>query len=70
VAAGHQAYVVCPRIGADVADDEIEPPGDTEPGRRPPLAVTEVAPLLADGPLHGLGSAFCTAAWPPRRRTR
>ncbi|HEY7273719.1 MAG TPA: ATP-dependent DNA helicase RecG [Actinoplanes sp.] len=54
VAAGHQAYVVCPRIGADVADDEIEPPGDTEPERRPPLAVTEVAPLLADGPLHGL----------------
>jgi ATP-dependent DNA helicase RecG len=53
VAAGHQAYVVCPRIGADGTDDD-EPPGDTEPGRRPPLAVTEVAPLLADGPLHGL----------------
>jgi ATP-dependent DNA helicase RecG len=53
VAAGHQAYVVCPRIGAGVVDDD-EPPGDTEPGRRPPLAVAEVAPLLADGPLHGL----------------
>jgi ATP-dependent DNA helicase RecG len=53
VAAGHQAYVVCPRIGAGVADED-EPPADTEPGRRPPLAVTEVAPLLADGPLHGL----------------
>jgi ATP-dependent DNA helicase RecG len=53
VAAGHQAYVVCPRIGADGTDDD-EPPGESEPGRRPPLAVTEVAPLLADGPLHGL----------------
>jgi ATP-dependent DNA helicase RecG len=53
VGAGHQAYVVCPRIGTDVGDED-EPPGDPEPGRRPPLAVTEVAPLLADGPLHGL----------------
>jgi ATP-dependent DNA helicase RecG len=53
VAAGHQAYVVCPRIGADGTEDD-EPPGDGEPERRPPLAVTEVAPLLADGPLHGL----------------
>jgi len=46
VAAGHQAYVVCPRIG-----DEA---GVEDPERRPPLAVLEVAPLLADGPLHGL----------------
>ncbi len=50
---GHQAYVVCPRIGTDGADEE-EPPGDSEPARRPPLAVTEVAPLLAEGPLNGL----------------
>jgi len=54
VQAGHQAYVVCPRIGADQADDEVEPPGDDEPARRPPLAVTDVAPALAEGPLHGL----------------
>jgi len=54
VQAGHQAYVVCPRIGSGVSDDEEEPPGDDEPARRPPLAVTEVAPLLAEGPLHGL----------------
>jgi ATP-dependent DNA helicase RecG len=45
---GHQAYVVCPRIG-DAADD---PP--VEEGRRPPLAVLDVAPLLRDGPLEGL----------------
>ncbi|HEX8344464.1 MAG TPA: helicase-related protein, partial [Actinoplanes sp.] len=54
VQAGHQAYVVCPRIGdADAGEDE-EPPGDNEPARRPPLAVTEVEPLLAEGPLRGL----------------
>ncbi|RKR90699.1 ATP-dependent DNA helicase RecG [Micromonospora pisi] len=52
VNAGHQAYVVCPRIGDGPASDE-EPPTD-ESAKRPPLAVTEVAPLLAEGPLHGL----------------
>jgi ATP-dependent DNA helicase RecG len=54
VQAGHQAYVVCPRIGPGVPDDDEEPPPDDEPARRPPLAVTEVAPLLAEGPLRGL----------------
>jgi ATP-dependent DNA helicase RecG len=54
VQAGHQAYVVCPRIGTSGAEEDEEPPSDNEPARRPPLAVTEVAPLLAEGPLHGL----------------
>jgi len=54
VQAGHQAYVVCPRIGTAGAEEDEEPPGDNESARRPPLAVTEVAPLLAEGPLHGL----------------
>ncbi|MFC6017455.1 ATP-dependent DNA helicase RecG [Plantactinospora solaniradicis] len=53
VAAGHQAYVVCPRIG-DQATTPEEVGAAGEDGRRPPLAVAEVAPLLADGPLHGL----------------
>ncbi|MFY1669084.1 ATP-dependent DNA helicase RecG [Plantactinospora sp. WMMB334] len=53
VAAGHQAYVVCPRIGDQAATaEEVGAAG--EDGRRPPLAVAEVAPLLAEGPLHGL----------------
>jgi ATP-dependent DNA helicase RecG len=53
VAAGHQAYVVCPRIGAD--DEANEPSGaDSDEAKRPPLAVIEVAPLLAAGPLHDL----------------
>jgi len=59
VAAGHQAYVVCPRIGDQASTaEEVGAPGDSagpgEDGRRPPLAVAEVAPLLAEGPLHGL----------------
>jgi ATP-dependent DNA helicase RecG len=54
VQAGHQAYVVCPRIGSDEGADEEEPPSDNESARRPPLAVLDVAPLLAEGPLHGL----------------
>ncbi len=67
VATGHQAYVVCPRIGdpgsgagAQAPDSgpgpvsDEEPPREDDNGRRPPLAVTEVAPLLAEGPLHGL----------------
>jgi ATP-dependent DNA helicase RecG len=55
VAAGHQAYVVCPRIGEAPAEDgEEPPPDDAEEERRSPLAVTEVAPLLAEGPLSGL----------------
>jgi ATP-dependent DNA helicase RecG len=47
VAAGHQVYVVCPRIG----DEAPAVDSDT---RRPPLAVLEVAPLLLAGPLAGL----------------
>ncbi|MFC8267196.1 ATP-dependent DNA helicase RecG [Streptomyces cinereoruber] len=54
---GHQAYVVCPRIGdeedqkkagskAKSAEDEAE--------KRPPLAVLDVAEKLRAGPLAGL----------------
>jgi ATP-dependent DNA helicase RecG len=52
VAAGHQAYVVCPRIGDEASADDVTDSGDG--GRRAPLAVLEVAPLLDQGPLHGL----------------
>jgi ATP-dependent DNA helicase RecG len=60
VAAGRQAYVVCPRIGdAEGADDEPEDvdgaPDDGPNGdRRPPLAVLDIAELLRNGPLAGL----------------
>ncbi|MEU6529839.1 ATP-dependent DNA helicase RecG [Streptomyces sp. NPDC046928] len=53
---GHQAYVVCPRIG-DEEDDPKKgkaksPEDETE--KRPPLAVLDVADQLAKGPLKGL----------------
>ncbi|RBY87130.1 ATP-dependent DNA helicase RecG [Blastococcus sp. TBT05-19] len=59
VAAGRQAYVVCPRIG-DVPGDEPEdadgapPDEDGRSDRRPPLAVLDVAEALRSGPLAGL----------------
>ncbi|TXC94694.1 helicase-related protein [Streptomyces sp. ISID311] len=65
VAAGHQGYVVCPRIG-----DEEEAPGAKKKGakaaavkesspedteeKRPPLAVLDIAEQLKTGPLAGL----------------
>jgi ATP-dependent DNA helicase RecG len=61
-AAGRQAYVVCPRIGdeapgAGAEDGDGEPEVDADADftpRRPPLAVLDIAPALADGPLSGL----------------
>ncbi|MFJ5264519.1 ATP-dependent DNA helicase RecG [Streptomyces sp. NPDC088387] len=54
---GHQAYVVCPRIG----DEEDDPKkaakqksAEDEAEKRPPLAVLAVADQLAKGPLAGL----------------
>ncbi|WP_316741248.1 ATP-dependent DNA helicase RecG [Streptomyces sp. MK7] len=56
-AKGHQAYVVCPRIG-DEEDDEKKAArkqsAEDEAEKRPPLAVLDVAGQLAEGPLHGL----------------
>ncbi|MFJ5551638.1 ATP-dependent DNA helicase RecG [Streptomyces sp. NPDC093225] len=58
VGKGHQAYVVCPRIG----DEEDEKKGgkkaagsaEDEAEKRPPLAVLETADGLRTGPLAGL----------------
>ncbi|MGD3108097.1 helicase-related protein [Streptomyces sp. YGL11-2] len=70
VAAGHQAYVVCPRIGDD--EDEVAAKGGKKGAagakgtaatasspediaeKRPPLAVLDIADQLAKGPLEGL----------------
>ncbi|GAA3903031.1 ATP-dependent DNA helicase RecG [Streptomyces lannensis] len=66
VGKGHQAYVVCPRIG----DDEDEPkkarksPED-EAEKRPPLAVLDVAGQLAKGPLQGLRVEVLHGRMPP-----
>ncbi|MEV5461402.1 ATP-dependent DNA helicase RecG [Streptomyces cellulosae] len=52
---GHQAYVVCPRIGdeEDGAKAKKKSPED-EAEKRPPLAVLDTAEQLARGPLAGL----------------
>ncbi|MGW3625862.1 ATP-dependent DNA helicase RecG [Streptomyces sp. NPDC000880] len=50
---GHQAYVVCPRIG-DGDDDPKKKSAEDEAEKRPPLAVIEIAEQLAKGPLSGL----------------
>ncbi|WP_433619017.1 ATP-dependent DNA helicase RecG [Dactylosporangium sp. CA-139114] len=54
VAKGHQAYIVCPRIGDAAKSDGEDVPPTNDDGRRPPVAVLDVAPQLEEGPLHGL----------------
>lgn len=62
---GHQAYVVCPRIGDDAEEAEGKKKGkaakkasakapDEDPEKRPPLAVLEIAEELRGGALTGL----------------
>ncbi|WP_415951510.1 helicase-related protein [Streptomyces sp. KLOTTS4A1] len=53
---GHQAYVVCPRIGDDLEDKAAakKKSAEDEAEKRPPLAVVEVAEQLTTGPLTGL----------------
>ncbi|MGH3361661.1 MAG: ATP-dependent DNA helicase RecG, partial [Nocardioides sp.] len=77
VAAGHQAYVVCPRVGGaendagaepelvDTEDPDIGADSDDGQAKRPPLAVLDVAPKLADGALHGLRIGVLHGKLPP-----
>ncbi|SCK41589.1 MULTISPECIES: ATP-dependent DNA helicase RecG [unclassified Streptomyces] len=59
---GHQAYVVCPRIGDEAEEDgkgakkarAKKAAADEDPEKRPPLAVLEVADGLRKGALAGL----------------
>ncbi|MFD3587972.1 ATP-dependent DNA helicase RecG [Streptomyces sp. NPDC058683] len=52
---GHQAYVVCPRIGDEEEDPKkAKKSAEDEAEKRPPLAVLDVADHLAKGPLSGL----------------
>jgi ATP-dependent DNA helicase RecG len=54
VAGGHQAYVVCPRIGDEDEGSAKKKSPEDEAEKRPPLAVLDVADQLAKGPLQGL----------------
>ncbi|WP_179885977.1 ATP-dependent DNA helicase RecG [Streptomyces sp. ms115] len=57
---GHQAYVVCPRIGDDAEEAEgkkgkaKKKTTEEDPEKRPPLAVLEIADELRKGALAGL----------------
>ncbi|SES15332.1 ATP-dependent DNA helicase RecG [Streptomyces sp. yr375] len=72
VAGGHQAYVVCPRIG-DEEDDPKKaaktkkkpPEAEAEAEKRPPLAVLDVADQLVKGPLQGLKVEVLYGRMPP-----
>jgi ATP-dependent DNA helicase RecG len=75
--AGHQVYVVCPRVGGDQAkgdpdadlvdldDPDMGADADDASARRPPLAVLEVLPKLAEGALHGLRLGVLHGKLPP-----
>ena len=69
---GRQAYVVCPRVGD--AGEPDEDPADGEPalpaGRRPPLAVLDMAPALENGPLAGLRVAALHGRMPSEEKER
>ncbi|MFB7968907.1 ATP-dependent DNA helicase RecG [Streptomyces rubiginosohelvolus] len=55
---GHQAYVVCPRIGDDAEEEKKgkakKKATEEDPEKRPPLAVLEIADELRKGALAGL----------------
>jgi ATP-dependent DNA helicase RecG len=62
VANGRQAFVVCPRIGDSGPDDDA---AEAEDGKRPAVAVLDVAPMLLEGPLRGLGVEVLHGRMPP-----
>jgi ATP-dependent DNA helicase RecG len=74
VAAGRQAYIVCPRIGADLAEAEpaveLDEPEESGSTRRPPLALTDVYAMLVEGPLQGLRLAALHGRLPPEEKDR
>ncbi len=72
VEAGHQVYVVCPRVGDGAVEAELVEPDDVERDsesdsgeRRPPYAVLDVAPQLVEGALHGLRLGILHGKLPP-----
>jgi ATP-dependent DNA helicase RecG len=77
VAGGHQAYVVCPRIGGDGPADPDESlvdgaADDDERDRpsRPPIAVLDLAAELAAGPLAGLRLAILHGRLPAEEKEK
>lgn len=74
VEAGHQCYVVCPRVGGAEKEgaekeDAEEPPPDDDGGeeRRAPLAVLDIAPLISEK-LAGLRVGILHGKLPPEEK--
>ncbi|MGQ0467226.1 MAG: ATP-dependent DNA helicase RecG [Sporichthyaceae bacterium] len=67
VGKGHQAYVVCPRIGLTEEEElaAIESGVDDGEDKRPAAAVLEVVELLREGPLRGLRVEMVHGKLPP-----
>jgi ATP-dependent DNA helicase RecG len=81
VSAGHQAYVVCPRISGNTLEegeaDQVDYDEDGEElapaapaGSDGPAAVEDLAPELADGALSGLRVAALHGRMPPEEKDR
>jgi ATP-dependent DNA helicase RecG len=77
VAAGRQAYVVCPRIGGDgpagsedLLASEGAPEDGAAPQGRPPIAAVDLAAELAAGPLAGLRLAILHGRLPPDEKDK
>jgi ATP-dependent DNA helicase RecG len=77
VAAGRQAYVVCPRIGEEAGSGDDDGPDDADGAppeakgtsdRRPPLAVLDVAEGLRAGPLSALRVEVLHGRMPPEEK--
>ncbi|MFD5568827.1 ATP-dependent DNA helicase RecG [Streptomyces cadmiisoli] len=62
---GHQAYVVCPRIGDEDEDPKKRKSPEDEAEKRPPLAVLDIADQLAAGPLRDLRVGVLHGRMPP-----
>jgi len=73
VAKGHQAYVVCARIGEELDEEPVIERGGLhlvpdlpeEPALRPASAVLDVVSSLAEGPLAGLRLEMLHGRMPP-----
>jgi ATP-dependent DNA helicase RecG len=76
VAAGHQAFVVCPRIGGPADESDVDgsdvlsdvDEAESEVDGRPPVSVADTLPMLVEGPLQGLRVAALHGRMPAEEK--